>query len=70
MSWEDLKKVSFFRNNSKRISRLRQQLKLLFGITSDPFSPYTKQQGWRTRFKVSDEPSAIETAQAANEMTD
>jgi hypothetical protein len=37
----------------KRISILRKRLKNLFGISEDPFCPYTKKGGYKAKFRVS-----------------
>lgn len=37
------------------ISKLRRALEKLTGITSDPFYPFSKDEGWKPRFKLIDD---------------
>jgi hypothetical protein len=55
IAWHDRKVDPDTRSTvKKQVSRLRGVLRRLFGIEDDPFVPYTKDEGYKTRFRISD----------------
>lgn len=65
-------KLKYSGANAAKIKRLRALFRLHFGISADPFEPYSKCNGWVPRFKITDKRGAADerAKQEAERRTD